>query len=122
MGEKEEGQEYAWEAEDNVIWQTERADTRYHVDHVFGPMDTTRSIFETSFHGIIDKVVTGFNATVFAYGQTSSGKTYTMQGTREEPGVIPLAVEDVFRGIDNSPSREFLCRVSYMEVQICCVI
>ncbi|GMH33126.1 hypothetical protein BSKO_00960 [Bryopsis sp. KO-2023] len=116
LGEKEDGQDFAWDADDNTMWQQGRPDVRYQVDNVFSPIDTTRHIFETTLRPLTQKVVGGFNATVFAYGQTSSGKTYTMQGTSEEPGVIPLTVEDVFAVIANSPSREFLCRVSYMEL------
>lgn len=116
MGEKEEGQEYAWDADGKSIWQIDRPEIRFTVDNIFGPMDTTQHIYDTTLHLLVDKVVAGFNSTVFAYGQTSSGKTHTMQGTPEDLGVITLAVEDVFRAISNCPSREFLCRMSYMEV------
>lgn len=59
----------------------------------------------------------GYNGTVFAYGQTSSGKTYTMMGDFANPGVIPRAIEDVFAYIqENSNQREFLLRVSYLEI------
>lgn len=59
----------------------------------------------------------GFNGTVFAYGQTSSGKTHTMHGTADEPGVIPLAVRDVFDAVRRQGSdRDFFIRVSYLEI------
>ncbi|KAI8811695.1 P-loop containing nucleoside triphosphate hydrolase protein [Cladochytrium replicatum] len=59
----------------------------------------------------------GINGTVFAYGQTASGKTYTMMGVEEQPGVIPQAVEDVFNYIrEEAGDREFLLRVSYLEI------
>jgi len=46
----------------------------------------------------------GFNVTAFAYGQTSSGKTYTMRGYNEkEPGLIPLSITQVFDFIQNDP-------------------
>lgn len=54
--------------------------------------------------------------TVFAYGQTSSGKTHTMRGTPQEPGITLLAVQDIFNHIATTQDREFLLRVSYMEV------
>ncbi|KAL2501919.1 P-loop containing nucleoside triphosphate hydrolase superfamily protein [Forsythia ovata] len=54
--------------------------------------------------------------TVFAYGQTSSGKTHTMRGSALEPGVIPLAVYDLFNIIHEEMDREFLLRMSYMEI------
>ncbi|CAN1176128.1 Kinesin-like protein KIN-7E, chloroplastic [Linum perenne] len=54
--------------------------------------------------------------TIFAYGVTSSGKTHTMHGEQKSPGVIPLAVKDVFGIIQEMPGREFLLRVSYLEI------
>ncbi|XP_058089924.1 kinesin-like protein KIN-7E, chloroplastic isoform X2 [Magnolia sinica] len=54
--------------------------------------------------------------TVFAYGVTSSGKTHTMHGEQKSPGIIPLAVKDVFGIIQETPGREFLLRVSYLEI------
>ncbi|XP_052736071.1 kinesin-like protein KIN-7E, chloroplastic isoform X5 [Vigna angularis] len=54
--------------------------------------------------------------TVFAYGVTSSGKTHTMHGEQKSPGIIPLAVKDVFSIIQETPGREFLLRVSYLEI------
>ena len=54
--------------------------------------------------------------TLFAYGQTSSGKTYTMTGTETSPGIIPYALQEVFEYISKTENREFLLRVSYMEI------
>ncbi|KAG7258194.1 hypothetical protein CRUP_034601 [Coryphaenoides rupestris] len=54
--------------------------------------------------------------TIFAYGQTSSGKTFTMMGSDLAPGVIPLSMEEVFQTIKNFPKKEFLLRVSYLEI------
>lgn len=71
-------------------------------------------MFDTIVKPIVDAAVNGFNGTVFAYGQTSSGKTYTMMGTLEEPGVIPLAVEHMFDAISNTSGREFLLRLIFV--------
>lgn len=49
-------------------------------------------VYERTTKDIVEKVVGGFNGTVFAYGQTSSGKTHTMMGVPDEPGIVPLAV------------------------------
>ncbi|XP_076662655.1 uncharacterized protein LOC143365939 isoform X2 [Andrena cerasifolii] len=73
-------------------------------------------VFTTVVKPIVDAAVNGFNGTVFAYGQTSSGKTYTMMGTPDEPGIIPLAVEYMFDAIASTARREFLLRVSYLEI------
>lgn len=50
------------------------------------------------------------NGTIFAYGQTSSGKTYTMMGDACSPGVIPLAVSNIFHAIESKVDRDFLLR------------
>lgn len=67
-------------------------------------------MFDNIVRPIVDAAVNGFNGTIFAYGQTSSGKTYTMMGTLEEPGIIPLAIEHMFDAIANTSGREFLLR------------
>lgn len=65
---------------------------------------------------IVTSAINGINGTVFAYGQTSSGKTYTMMGTQQEPGIIIKAVEHMFDSIAETNGREFLLRVSYLEI------
>ncbi len=57
-----------------------------------------------------------FSGTLFAYGQTTSGKTYTMSGTEDSPDIIPYALDEMFSYIPKSRNREFLLRVSYMEL------
>lgn len=123
---RQEGQEYyAWRVEGNgSLCQLDPAtrepdrtrDTKYVLDHVFGPEWTTRQIYESTTQPLIHKMVNGFNSTVFAYGQTSSGKTFTMRGTDDSPGLIPLAVAEAFHLIESNLKREYLIRVSYMEV------
>ncbi|MCD9645892.1 Kinesin-like protein KIN-7N [Datura stramonium] len=65
---------------------------------------------------VIRAALEGFNGTAFAYGQTSSGKTFTMNGTQNDPGIIQRAVNEIFQKIEMTTSREFLIRVSYMEI------
>ena len=45
---------------------------------------------------LIQSAMDGFNVCIFAYGQTGSGKTYTMQGSENEPGIVPRALEELF--------------------------
>eukprot|EP00803_Ostreobium_quekettii_P006941 evm.model.scf_4305.1 EVM.evm.TU.scf_4305.1 scf_4305:629-4013(-) len=107
----------AWSWEDSEVWATSRRETRYQVDHIYPPESDTATIYRESFFPLISNVVAGFNATLLAYGQTSSGKTFTIQGgPTGGPGVIPLAVRDVFAAIAENTNREFLVRVSYMEL------
>ncbi|KAI0088303.1 P-loop containing nucleoside triphosphate hydrolase protein [Irpex rosettiformis] len=58
----------------------------------------------------------GFNSVIFAYGQTASGKTFTLSGDEEQPGIIPRAMKDVFGYIKQTPTREYLLRCSYLEI------
>jgi len=58
----------------------------------------------------------GYNAVIFAYGQTASGKTFTLSGDDAEPGIIPRAMRDVFGHIKRTPEREYLLRCSYLEI------
>lgn len=82
------------------------------VDHLFDPTTPTREVYEQVCEPIVWSAMEGVNGTIFAYGQTASGKTYTMKGQgKRNPGLIPLAVQDVFNFIRQSTDREFLLRV-----------
>ncbi|GIL95335.1 hypothetical protein Vretimale_1382 [Volvox reticuliferus] len=124
LNKQEEQEIFAWRIDGNSIVQLDSSnrdvdrtkDTKYVLDHVFGPDWTTEKIYEVTTQELIHKMVNGFNSTVFAYGQTSSGKTHTMRGTHDSPGIIPLAVTEAFRLIEANESREYLIRVSYMEI------
>ncbi|XP_042457212.1 kinesin-like protein KIN-7D, chloroplastic isoform X2 [Zingiber officinale] len=85
-------------------------------DRVFGPTTTTRHVYDVAAQHVVGGAMEGINGTIFAYGVTSSGKTHTMHGDQRSPGIIPLAVKDAFSIIQETPSREFLLRVSYLEI------
>ena len=89
----------------------------YRVDNVFDESCSNLDVYNKTTSKIVKSVLDGFNGTVFAYGQTSSGKTHTMHGDMDtEPGIVPLAVRDVFDSIEKCPEREFRVRVSYLEI------
>jgi kinesin family protein 5 len=80
-----------------------------------------QDIFDYSIRPTVDDILNGYNGTVFAYGQTGAGKSYTMMGTNIDDdlgrGVIPRIVEQIFASIMTSPSTiEYTVRVSYMEI------
>lgn len=91
-------------------------DVEFVFDHVFPPDTSNQQVFEVVAENVIWSTMEGFNGTIFAYGQTNSGKTYTMKGSSKNPGMIPLAIQDVFSYIKQTPEREFLLRVSYLEI------
>nr|GEW82358.1 kinesin-like protein KIN-7D, mitochondrial [Tanacetum cinerariifolium] len=79
----------------------------------------TRNAIHRDREGAEDRLMGDYfdePCTVFAYGVTSSGKTHTMHGDHLSPGIIPLAIKDVFSIIQDTPGREFLLRVSYLEI------
>lgn len=73
-------------------------------------------VYDTAAKRLVRRVMEGYHGTVFAYGMTGTGKTFSMQGTASSPGVIPLAITDIFSFIRETPQREFLLRVSYLEI------
>lgn len=87
-----------------------------HVDNVFATGDNNAKVYDSSAKRLVRRVMEGYHGTVFAYGMTGTGKTFSMQGTASSPGVIPLAITDIFSYIRETPSREFLLRVSYLEI------
>ncbi|XP_023772910.1 kinesin-like protein KIN-7C, mitochondrial isoform X1 [Lactuca sativa] len=111
------GDEIAWFADGDYSLQNEfNPALAYGFDRVFGPATTTRQVYDVAAHHVVNGAMEGINGTVFAYGVTSSGKTHTMHGEQKSPGIIPLAVKDVFGIIQETPGREFLLRVSYLEI------
>lgn len=88
----------------------------FHYDNVVMGVDNEQ-VYKAGILDLVRSAMMGYNGTVFAYGQTASGKTYTMMGTEKEPGVIPRAVREVFSFIEeDTHGREYLLRVSYMEI------
>jgi len=90
-------------------------------DRVYGSNSSQKEVYDTAAKPAIDAVLRGFNGTVFAYGQTSSGKTYTMEGPDIEDkvhqGVIPRMVWSIFDGIYHADEHiEFLVKVSIVEI------
>ena len=85
-------------------------------DNVFTTHDNNARVYDSSAKRLVRRVMEGYHGTVFAYGMTGTGKTFSMQGTASSPGVIPLAITDIFSYIRETPSREFLLRVSYLEI------
>jgi kinesin family protein 5 len=93
----------------------------YNFDRVFDMESTQQSIYNEAIVPIIESVLEGFNGTVLAYGQTSSGKTHTMQGPDiedpEKQGIIPRMVKTVFEKIEGaSEDIEFTVKISMIEI------
>ncbi|XP_045039708.2 centromere-associated protein E isoform X6 [Desmodus rotundus] len=104
-----------WKTGNNTVYQVDGSKS-FNFDRVFHSNETTKNVYEEIAVPIIDSAIQGYNGTIFAYGQTASGKTYTMMGSEDYLGVIPRAIHDIFQKIEKFPDREFLLRVSYMEI------
>ena len=92
---------------------------RFIFDRIFPPSSTQQDIYDFGVKGIIDSVLDGYNGTVLAYGQTSSGKTYTMQGEMDEErtqGIIPRMINHVFKHIYKNEGTDFMIKVSMIEI------
>jgi centromeric protein E len=92
-------------------------------DGVFSENDSTKDVYAYIAKGMAKAVVEGRNASIFSYGQTSSGKTHTMQGAnsikdgmKNKEGLVHLAAADLFHEIEQRKDRNFFITVSVMEI------
>lgn len=99
-------------------------------DHVYDQHCTQRAVYENTAKAVVESSLEGYNATIFAYGQTGTGKTYTMEGFNssgsssssanavEGRGIIPRAIEQIFLHIQANVSARlrFLVRASYLQI------
>ena len=92
-----------------------RSKQNYIFDYVFAEDSNNEHIFRILAQPLIESSLEGINCTIFAYGQTSSGKTYTIRGSAEEPGLIIQSLKFIFDSIKSDPGS-FSIKVSYLEV------
>lgn len=92
---------------------------QYTFDAVYDCNSKQMDLYDETFRPLVDSVLLGFNGTIFAYGQTGTGKTYTMEGIPNNPecrGVIPNSFEHIFSHIARSHNQQYLVRASYLEI------
>ena len=93
--------------------------TTFKADNVFGSFSTQEEVFDQTMPGILKDVLKGFESTVFAYGQTGTGKTHTMEGMIDSPeqrGIIPRAATSIFASLQDKAFIEKTVSVSYLEI------
>ncbi|CAL8320675.1 unnamed protein product [Merluccius merluccius] len=92
----------------------------YVFDRVLPPNTVQEQVYDTCAKQIVKDVLGGYNGTIFAYGQTSSGKTHTMEGKLHDHqlmGIIPRIARDIFDHIYSMDENlEFHIKVSYFEI------
>ncbi|KAL8894759.1 MAG: hypothetical protein Q9192_004067 [Flavoplaca navasiana] len=110
-----------FETEDTCSINSREAAGAFTFDRVFDTQSRQTDVFDFSIRSTVDDILNGYNGTVFAYGQTGAGKSYTMMGAdiddEDQRGIIPRIVEQMFASILRSPGNiEYTVRVSYMEI------
>lgn len=97
-------------------------------DHAFGPGASQQQVYDSTARDLVDSALAGYNATLFAFGQTGTGKTHTMEGGSgagtsgsasglpPEAGIIPRTFGQIFAAIDASQDQTFLVRASMLEI------
>ncbi|VEU20242.1 DEKNAAC101224 [Brettanomyces naardenensis] len=90
---------------------------RFVFDRLFDQNSSQEEVYNYTGKPLLDSVLEGYNATVFAYGATGCGKTYTISGKPENPGVIFLTLRDLFSRIESSrDDRDAEVTLSYLEI------
>lgn len=77
-------------------------------DHVYSDESTQEEVYEVVAKPIVENILEGYNGTIFAYGQTGTGKTFTMQGTKEMKGIIPSSYEQIFSCVSQAKEGQRL--------------
>ena len=88
-------------------------------DEVFDADVTQREVYDRGARPIVNSVLEGYNGTIFAYGQTGTGKTHTMDGgpTPELQGIIPNSFDHVFETVNgSSDAKQWMVRASFLEI------
>ena len=108
------------DTQNNTVSVSKNDTKTFQFDYVY-PMETTqRQIYDEVAFPIVDSIFQGYNGTIFAYGQTGCGKTFTMMGVVDNPdlkGIIPNAFSHIFGFIKTEgESKKFLVRCSFVEI------
>ena len=117
---REKGEEAAWKPGRQSVSELQhgKETKNYTFDHIFGPSASTQNVYDEVGESLVQSTMKGINGTLFAYGQTSCGKTFTMHGNEDgtSAGLLQLATRAIFRHINGTAKREFMLRISYIEI------
>ena len=86
---------------------------------MFGDGATNETVYKEAAAALVESALSGVNGTVFAYGQTGTGKTFTITGVPKDTrlkGIMPRSFETIFNQIHADTSKEYLVRASYLEI------
>ncbi|KAL5006448.1 hypothetical protein ScPMuIL_015254 [Solemya velum] len=91
----------------------------FHFDHIFKPQASQSDVFDVVAKEIIEGFLTGHNGTIFAYGQTGTGKTYTIEGSARqysERGLESRALSMIYGALQSRKDEDIAIHISYMEI------
>lgn len=92
-------------------------EVKFVFDKLFDMTSDQETVYHATTRPLLDAILEGFNGTVFAYGATGCGKTYTISGTPESPGLIFQTINELFERFESlSASKEFELSLSYLEI------
>jgi kinesin family protein 18/19 len=89
---------------------------KYAFDFVFDKNVLQDEVYMNTTNFLLNGVVEGYSATVFAYGATGAGKTFTMVGSGDNPGVMVRSMSDLFTLVDQQVDKNFRIKISYLEI------
>uniref|UniRef100_A0A674MTN9 Kinesin-like protein n=1 Tax=Takifugu rubripes TaxID=31033 RepID=A0A674MTN9_TAKRU len=102
---------------DDILRANRSREKTYMFDVAFDYLASQAEVYRATTKGLIEGLISGYNATVFAYGPTGCGKTYTMLGTDKEPGIYVRTLNDLFRAIEEtSDDMLYSVSMSYLEI------
>ena len=116
--EQAEGAQNAWLlGEDSLHCTLPKKDqTNFCVNRVFGNEAMTEDVFDSTSKGIVSHALRGYSGTIFAYGQTSSGKTHTMMGNGGYKGIVQLSLAYLWDEIEGDSEADYIIRCLSLEV------
>ena len=109
------------EDSDDVLRANRSRERKFTFDNAFGPLSSQIDVYRSTVTDcdVIGRILSGYNCTVFAYGATGAGKTYTMLGTSCEQGIMVLTLNDLFQKLENTKEDSYYrVTMAYLEVDI----